>query len=414
MKCWLIFIASLFVAATAAAQNTPEQQLGRRLYFDQNLSQNFNQSCASCHLPIAGFADPDRNLPVSEGSVAGLFGGRNAPSSAYAAFSPFFHWDAASELYVGGQFWDGRANTLAEQAAGPPTNPVEMALPDKWSVVDRLRTSSPNDPVHPGPNYVAKFKVVYNLDLNAIPAYDPAQPVPPGVLEIYDRMAKAIGEFEKTEKLTAFSSKFDYFQAGLAVLTDLETRGLGVFQGKGKCNACHVATGTPAPDGASTIPALFTDFTYDNIGVPVNKNLPGGPQPVDLGLGGRADIAAKDPQGLQTGKFKVMSLRNIAKTAPYSHNGVFLTLRQIVHFYGSRDILPACDPTLGNNDPGFATTCWPAPEVTQNLNTTELGSINFTAAQERALVAFLKTLTDGYGAKNGLPPLPRPPLPPMP
>ena len=96
------------------------------MYFDKNLSLNKNQSCATCHDPSAGFVDPKNtadpvNRPVSEGSIAGKFGGRNSPSAAYAAFSPFFHWDGEDEeeaMYIGGQFWDGRAKTLTEQAEG--------------------------------------------------------------------------------------------------------------------------------------------------------------------------------------------------------------------------------------------------------------------------------------------------------
>ena len=104
--------------------------------------------------------------------------------------------------------------------------------------------------------------------------------------------------------------------------------------------------------------------------------------PVDNGLGARADIAAKDPSGAQIGKFKVMSLRNIAVTAPYGHNGFFATLEQIVHCYNTRDV---------------ALEHWPAPEVAQNMNTRELGNLGLTASEEADLVAFLKTLTDGYG-----------------
>jgi cytochrome c peroxidase len=157
------------------------------------------------------------------------------------------------------------------------------------------------------------------------------------------------------------------------------------------------------------IPPVFTDFTYDNLGVPQNVNIPG--QPIDQGLGDRPDIAANDPNGLQLGKHKVMSLRNIAITPPYGHNGVFATLEQIVHFYNTRDTLGVC---ADNNDPGFGVTCWPAPEVPQNVNVDELGNLNLTRKQEAKIVAFLKTLTDGWGEANGMPPLPRPPLPPAP
>lgn len=406
-----IVAASFSVLGLAPAQaQTTEVQLGEALYFDQNLSLNRNQACASCHDPGFGFVDPVnvQNLfPVSEGSVAGLFGGLNAPSAAYAAFSPFFHWNGVDGLFVGGQFWNGRANTLAEQAAGPFLNPVEMAMPDKWSVVERLRTSTP-----PDPNYLTMFSEVYGLDLNAIPAYDATQATPPGVLEIYDRMAKAIGEFEKTELFTQFDSKFDYYLAGQVALTKQETKGLKLFEGQGKCALCHLSTPTLAPDGVSLMPPLFTDFTYDNLGVPQNLLIPG--TPIDQGLGGRPDIAAVDPNGLQIGKHKVMTLRNIELTPPYAHNGVFTTLEQIVHFYNTRDVLPPCDPTLGNEDPGFAVTCWPAPEVPVNVNLAELGNLHLTAAQEADIVAFLKTLTDGWGPANGMAALPRPPMPPFP
>jgi len=400
---------SLLALGSAQAQTT-EAQLGEALYFDLNLSLNKNQACSSCHDPAFGFVDPvnvQTLFPVSAGSVDGLFGGLNAPSAAYAAFSPFFHWNGVDGLFVGGQFWNGRANTLAEQAAGPFLNPVEMAMPDQWSVVDRLRTSAA-----PDPDYITMFSEVYGLDLNTIPPYDATLATPPGVLEIYDRMAKAIGEFEKTELFTKFDSKFDYFLAGLAQLTKEEEKGLKLFEGQGKCALCHLSTPTLAPDGVSLIAPLFTDFTYDNLGVPQNLLIPG--QPIDLGLGGRLDIQAIDPNGLQIGKHKVMTLRNIDLPPPYGHNGVFTTLAQIVHFYNTRDVLPPCDPLLGNTDPGFAVTCWPAPEVPQNVNVAELGDLNLTAAQEADIVTFLKTLSDGWGTANGMPALPRPPMPPFP
>ena len=403
---------ALFAAALGGAQaQTTVEQLGEALYFDQNLSLNRNQSCASCHDPAFGFVDPDNvvnGLPVSKGSVEGLTGGLNAPSAAYAAFSPFFHWNEVDGLFVGGQFWNGRANTLAEQAAGPFLNPVEMAMPDKWSVVDRLRDSDL-------PDYQTMFMEVYGLDLKAVAKYrgDYMTPVavedfPPGVLEVYDRMAKAIGEFEKTPLFTRFNAKFDYFLAGRAQLTKEEETGLKLFDGKGKCNLCHLSAPALAPDGVSSLPPMFTDFTYDNLGVPQNLNIPG--QPIDPGLGGRADIAAIDPDGLQLGKHKVMTLRNIDLTPPYGHNGVFRTLEEIVHFYNTRDVLAPCDPTLGNNDPGFGVTCWPAPEVPANVNDAELGNLGLTPAQEAAIVAFLKTLSDGWSTAE----LPRPPMPPMP
>lgn len=401
---------ALLVLGSAQAATTV-QQLGAALYFDQNLSLNSNQSCASCHDPDFGFVDPVNVLnlsPVSAGSVSELFGGLNAPSAAYAAFSPFFHWNGVDGLFVGGQFWNGRANTLAEQAAGPFLNPVEMAMPDKWSVVDRLRVSATSG----GPDYTTMFADVYGLDLDAIAPYVDGATAPPGVLEVYDRMAKAIAEFEKTELFTKFDSKFDYYLAGMVQLSKQEDKGLKLFNAQGKCALCHLPTPTLAPDGVSLIPPLFSDFTYDNLGVPQNVLIPG--QPINAGLGARTDIASIDPAGLQIGKHKVMTLRNIALTPPYAHNGVFATLEHIVHFYNTRDALPPCVNPADNTNPGFGLTCWPAPEVPQNVNQAELGNLRLTAAQEADIVAFLNTLSDGWGPANNMPALPRPPMPPFP
>ena len=136
------FFALIFSAFGIAQTEvlTPIEQLGEFLYFDENLSEPFGQSCASCHLPDVGFDDPDDELPVSEGVISGLFGGRNSPSSAYAMYAPTFHFDEEEGLWIGGQFWDGRAtgdvlgDPLADQALGPFLNPVEMANTSKAQV----------------------------------------------------------------------------------------------------------------------------------------------------------------------------------------------------------------------------------------------------------------------------------------
>jgi len=379
-----------------AGELTPEQQLGEQLYFDEALSINDNQACASCHDPVAAFADSRNtadpaNSPVSPGSVHGEFGTRNAPSAAYARFSPSFHWDGGEGLYEGGQFWDGRVDALAGQASGPPVNPVEMALPDKEAVISKLLLN---------PNYVTAFWDVYGIDLNE------ASATHAGVLAAFDRMARAIGEFEKSRVFSEFSSKFDYWLAGEYEMTKQEEKGMKLFNGKAKCVLCHLSNAEMAADGAGIIPPLFTDFTYDNLGIPLNPRiaeLQGAPVPVDYGLGGRTDIAVIDAVTLangdvvsagQAGKFKVMSLRNIAATPPYGHNGFFATLEDIVHFYNTRDALADC---AAHPAPEIGVNCWPAPEVTMNVNADELGDLNLTPEQEADLIAFLKTLTDGYG-----------------
>lgn len=347
MVCGGVALAASMVAGIATAATTGEILLGRMLYFDKSLSSPAGQACASCHLPQAGYADPDQNLPVSEGVIPGRFGGRNAPTAAYAAFSPTFYFDAAAGQYVGGQFWDGRAATLKDQAKGPFLNPVEMNNTME-GVVAAVRSAP----------YSSLFLEVYGATaLDDVPA-------------AYDLVAQAIAAFESSKPVNRFSSKFDLSLKKSVKFTTQEKKGLKLFNDK--CAGCHPSTSV---DGVT--PPLFTDHTYDNLGVPKNTEFPYDilNLPPDLGLG--AILA--DP--LQDGKFKVPTLRNIELTAPYGHNGYFKTLKDIVHFYNTRDV-PAAN--------------WPLPEVSANLNTTELGNLGLTEEEEDAIVAFLMTLTDGY------------------
>ncbi len=398
-----VILSSLAGFSCNASALDAEQQLGQMLYMDSNLSLERNQSCNTCHAlqpagasavgetkAAAGLVDPENvrdGTAVSKGSVAGKAGRLNAPSAAYARFSPHFHWDADEQLYIGGQFWNGRAASLAEQAMGPPLNPVEMAMPSSWAVVTRLKGN---------PLYVSRFRELYKIDLDSIPGNEAATAdllPPPGVHEAFERMANAIAEFEKSKIFSPFTSKYDYVLAGRTEFTELERAGLELFNSdKSQCSACHPSTPLATPDGQS-IPPLFTDFSYDNLGLPRNSNIPGDPEP-DLGLGGREDIAAADPRGEQLGKHKVMGLRNITITAPYMHNGALSSLEEVVHFYNTRDVKPRECHDI--NDPGFGKDCWPAPEVKRNVNIEELGNLRLSADQEQALVAFMKTLTDGY------------------
>ena len=337
---------------------TPKQELGKKLFFDKNLSTPAGQSCADCHAPEKGFADPNPDIPVSQGVHKDRFGNRNDLPAGYAAFSPKFHYDPNEGLYVGGQFWDGRAADLVEQAKGPFINPLEMANPDERAVVDKVRHSE----------YADLFRDVFG----AAAFKDPN--------ETYDMIAEAIATYEKSHELNPFNSKYDFYLAGKASLNEQERRGLELFEdeGKGNCAACH-----PSQPGDDGTPPLFTDFTYDNLGVPKNpenpfyylpeKLNPDGINFVDLGLGGVLEKAS------EIGKFKVPSLRNIAKTGPYLHNGIFKNLRQVVVFYNTRDVGP-----------------WPAPEVGVNVNRDELGDLGLTEQETDDIVAFLHTLTDGY------------------
>ena len=391
----------MFVSFTCQAKEAlnNEQQLGELLFQDKNLSLNKNQACASCHslqpadtksFPsrlVPGFVDPQNvkeGTAVSAGSLPNAKGSLNAPSVGYAAFSPLFHLDKEQGLYVGGQFWNGRAKDLSEQAQKPLLNPLEMAMPSEWAVVDRIKEHK---------KYHMLFREIYGINLDAIPdsrTQDTSE-TRAYVKKVFNLAAKAIGEYEKTAVFNKFTSKFDYVLAGKTALTSIEEKGLQLFNGKGNCAACHTSETTRNGKGEILLP-LFTDFTYDNIGLPRNVKIPNNPGP-NTGLGGRSDIAGADPEGNEMGKHKVMTLRNIALTPPYGHNGVLETLEQVVHFYNTRDILGSA---LDNKDSKFGKTGWPEPEVAQNVNHDELGNLGLSSEEEKAIVAFLKTLTDDY------------------
>jgi cytochrome c peroxidase len=339
----------------------PEERLGKLLYFDTNLSTPPGQSCSSCHTPEAGFTDPDFESPVSQGVLPqSRFGNRNSPTAAYAAFSPDFHYDEEEGLYIGGQFWDGRAANLVEQAKGPFLNILEMNNPDKQTVIISIRHAE----------YADLFKEVYGER-----ALDDVEAA-------YDLVAQAIATFEATDEVNSFSSKFDCFLAGNAILSEQELLGLELFnaEDKGNCAACH-----PSEPGPYSDHPLFTDFSYDNLGVPRNPDNPfyslpaafnpDGEDFIDLGLGG---VLGEEEE---LGKMKVPTLRNIAITTPYMHNGVFTTLHEVVNFYNTRDL------------PGAG---WDPPEVSENVNTDELGNLGLTTEEVDAIVAFMETLTDGY------------------
>ena len=450
---YILFISAFFfIAGPVFAASDPQKDLvnlGGAIYKDLNLSFNQNQSCMTCHHPSAGFADPENRIspalfPVSDGSILTLFGGRNAPTASYAGFNPIFHYDVAEGLFRGGLFWDGRAtgmdvtatsdlgngptgDPLADQAKGPFGNPVEMALTfentgvsTEKAVVGNIQTSDYADKFEKvfGPNAFANVKVAYN---NA---------------------SLAIAAFERSEKLNKFNSKFDKFVQelqkqggdvstfGVVVIGDFreyvgppqgfkskyfsydEADGLAIFNADsytqleispmaadngGMCYLCHLTTNHvvaetdlyrpfngPAP---GPYKPLLTDFTFDNLGIPVNPQIAlliGDTQDQDLGLGGQAaqlNVAYGSGYNslAEDGKFKVSSLRNLSRTAPYSHNGFFATIYDIVHFYNTRDVL---------------TAFWPAPEVSANVNVSELGNLGLTLLQEQKLVMFLETLDD--------------------
>jgi len=342
----LIAMAGSVLPITSFAL-TDQETLGQNLYFDTNLSEPAGQACSSCHDPSAGFADPDQYLPVSEGVIPGLFGNRNSPTASYAAFSPTFTLKGG---IVGGQFWDGRAPTLADQAKGPFLNPVEMANTSKAQVISKIAASS----------YAALFETVCGPN-----AFDAGN-----IEQSYDCMANAIESFESTSIFSPFTSKYDAALNGEAQLTAQEADGLALFKGRGKCAHCHDLGGGQNPD-------LFSDFKYHNIGLPANPEIfvLTGTTFTDLGLGG----ILNDPR--YNGQFKTSHLRNIELTAPYMHNGVLKTLKEVVHFYNTRDV---------------ASEGWDAPEIPDTIDSNFVGDLGLTDEEEDAIVAFMLTLTDNY------------------
>jgi len=347
----------LAVSAPAWAAMSNIEHLGKMLYMDTSLSEPAGQSCMSCHSPMAGFADPDSDLPVSRGAISDRFGNRNSPTAAYAAYSPAFGF--VGGRYVGGQFWDGRAADLVAQAQGPFLNPLEMNNPSAAAVVVKVQRS----------HYASMFTRVFGRN-----AFKDKQAA-------YVNIARAIAAYESSTMMNRFGSKYDAYLAGSTTLTAQEAQGLGLFTGKAGCSACHPAAGSRA---------VLTDFTYHNLGLPKNWDNPflylplslnpAGPDFIDLGLG---PVVKSDAQN---GKFKVPTLRNVAATPPYGHNGYFQTLEAVVAYYNTRDVAGAGRP---------------APEVAANLDTS-VGDLGLTAAEVDAIVAFLHTLTDGGCGCGGM------------
>jgi len=432
------------------------QTLGKLMLFDKQLSVNRNEACTFCHMPDVDFTGPISLLNKTTVSYPGSvrdasgdparsrYGHRKPQSYTYAAYYPALQYRQTQGDFYGGNFWDLRATGItlqspaAEQAQGPPVDPNEMGMPDTACVVRRLSQSS----------YRGFFESVWGKQSFAInwptnvdqvcsqPGPPPANDALPVHLTpedrgrsnaTYDQFALAIAAYEAAPEISPFSSKFDYALAhgDRKVLTPHEKAGWDLFRGKAKCNTCHL-DGTEnlarmiTPGDAASVAPLFTDFTSSNLGVP--KNLaspylnerapdqhgyaanPAGSAFVDKGVGDFLRNPQLNPNADWAplasrfdGKFQVSTLRNVDKrprpdfVKAYMHNGYFKSLKEVVHFYNTRDTLPRCQ----HGAQGERVTCWPAPEIPQNKDTT-IGNLGLTNEQEDQLVAFLETLTDGY------------------
>lgn len=466
-----VFAGALQEAQSPASLDLYHQValLGTLGIYDRNLSVNKNVACASCHVPETGFTGGvslwNQTIVAQPGSVANTIAVPPAPNNrisarkpqsyGYAPFSPVLEFDATQKQFTGGNFWDMRAtglrlgNPAAEQAQGPPVNPVEMGLPDTACAVYRASQSG----------YRALFEQVWGAQSFAItwpdnveqvcatpgpaPASDPL-PVHLSAVDrgtsnsTFDHLTLSIAAYEASPDVSPFSSKFDYAVSHTQeqVFSDQELEGWQLFRGKGKCNTCHL-DGTQNTAGAgkgSKSPnslfardpnagPFFTEFQAHNLGLPANYALPYycestpdqygyvanplGQGFVDYGVGAflsgngaapnpNQDWAQYAPQF--NGTFQTPTLRNVDRrprpdfVKAYMHNGYLKSLKQVVHFYNTRDVLPRCTDPL---DPQAGTSCWPAPAVSANEDTT-IGNLGLSDDEESAIVAFLKTLTDGY------------------
>jgi cytochrome c peroxidase len=387
--------------------------LGEKLFFDK-ISDPDSMSCAECHGPKVGWTGPDpgtnKHGAVYRAAVPQRFGNRKPPSSGYATPAPPLYHDD-DEGFIGGNFWDGRAtgwllgNPAADQALGPFLNPVEQNNEDRESVIAQVCWGK----------YADEFVSLFNEKVNASNPCDPAN-----VDEAYGFIGLAIAAYEDSEDVNAYTSKYDYYLAGEADLTEQEMLGLEVFEVG--CSECH--THEPGPGGE---PPLFTNFTYYNLGTPKNPENPfyemdqvflddgsainpDGDFWIDPGLGGFlaslaegndwrslpfvtnvADFTEEELLELAEenyGKHKVPTLRNVALRPgngfpkAYMHNGVFKTLAEIVDFYSAR---------IAMIDMGHH-----VPEVGENIETEELNDLGLTDEEKAALVAFMEILSDGW------------------
>jgi cytochrome c peroxidase len=346
-------------------------RLGALVFADTELSQPAGQSCADCHTARVAFRDPETSRSTSMGVVAGRFGLRNAPTAMYAQFAPPLHREAGGR-WIGGLFWDGRAQSLEEQVAGPLLNPLEMNHPDKASVVAAVRRAA----------YAGAFRELFGLD--ALDDVDAA----------FAHLAEAVAAYERTAAFAPFSSRYDRYLAGEIALDDAEQRGLAIFEdpARGNCAGCHPSR--PGPDG---MPPLFTDWSYANLGIPRYDNNKFYVQPPPFNPdGGRYldhGLAATVGDPAQDGKFRVPTLRNIALTPPYGHNGYFQNLPFLIDFLNTRDIGSVDVGTCSRAVAG-SRCAWPGPEVPATVDRSHIGQLGLGDQDIADLLAFLAALSD--------------------
>jgi cytochrome c peroxidase len=456
--------------------------LGGLLNFDENMSPFRTEACAFCHMPYVAFSGPMPSVNLTMVAYPGSYHYRAAKRTAqrytYSHTFPVLNYDKTQGLFFGGNFWDGRATGMklqapdAEQAQGPPVDPLEMGLPDIACIAWRLSQAS----------YRPLFELVWgtDFDINWPSNTEQVCSTPQGAFgsnttpvalsavdrtkatNVFNHWGQSLSFLERSPDISPFNSKFDYFLKGTpgVTLTADEMAGYKLFNGKGNCNSCHLdgrsTTLTPGETdtgATASVQPLFTCHGFANEGLPLNPRIalfyesrpdgvqftpnPDGLRYRDLGLG---NFLRSGPQSFPDpnqpdwltlapsvdGQMQVMTARDVALTPPqcptteagtgkpyfqkeFFHNGYIKSLKQLVHFYNTRDSVP--NPN-GNKTYAFAVTsghcpkgtverdtCWPQPEVKNNIDMTT-GALGLTDTEENQIVAFLQTLTDGYNPAN--------------
>lgn len=363
--------------STTAPAFSAEAALGEKAFHDPALSASGRLSCASCHAAAFGQAAPNALAVQRGGPQLDQPGLRAAQPLRYLESNTPFHFDAEGKAR-GGFFWDGRADSLAAQAASPLLSPFEMANADKEAVRRRIAAAS----------WAEDFRKLYGAD--SLADADRA----------LARLTQALQRYQiEDSTLRGYSSKYDAVLRQTATLTAQEARGLQLFNdpAKGNCAACH-----PSEKGADGSHPLFTDFSYDNLGVPRNPEIPANADPkyFDLGLCQRVDLQRERPD--LCGAFKVPSLRNVAQRQVYFHNGRFKTLKEVMTFYVQRDTHPekwyprGADGRVRKFDDlpvkyhGHVNT----EEAPYDRKPGDAPALN--EAEIEDVIAFLHTLTDGW------------------
>ncbi len=372
---------SALLSHAASGAPPPLAELGRQLFFDPSLSASGRLACASCHDPRYAYGPPPGHALARGGPAMDQVGTRAVPSLRYLRNVPRFVEDHkfpdGDTGPIGGYTWDGRSASLRDQARIPLLAPNEMANTDAADVVAKLKRSP----------YAAAFRAAFGAAVFADKERAFA-----GALEALEAFQQLPEEF------FPFTSKYDAFLRGEIDLTESEENGVALFKDpdKGNCASCHIVL------SINGMPPLFTDYDLVNLGVPRNRAIPANADPgnYDLGLCGpsRRDLTTHHEY---CGMFRSPTLRNVALRDAFFHNGVFHSLKDVMHFYVERDLAPekyyprSPDGSIHKFDdlpPGNTATIDRDPPLDRNPGTAPA----LTEEEMNDIIAFLRTLTDGY------------------